>query len=289
MKYLLDSLQSFETGHGNALHPIPLGADQSFMGEHLTTQPASGEQVQQISERVDRKLDEIMKTITTTLSSRAQHVPNIPDPSISFTGPERVSRTQLRASRAASVPYTLPNVTESVNASRETSPSERGTSSEPGTVISPTFRRYNFAIPDLGRAPGAWQRAVKQWEEVDPITKHALRDWPKEWYEGNSATASKRNQRKTIFEEYVRYVRRSQSQLRCTDRFGFFLISLGRDKNQFISKYPDADKGISKLLEAIRWNNGTTRSSKYGTASERKSKSPESSEPADTQSEMVVD
>jgi len=139
MKYLLDSLQSFETGHGNVLHPIPLSTDQSFMGEHLAMQPASGEQVQQISECVDRKLDEIMKTITTTLSSHAQHVPNIPDSSISFTGPERVSHTHLRASRAVSVPYTLPNVTVSIHASRETSPSERGTSSEPATVISPAF------------------------------------------------------------------------------------------------------------------------------------------------------
>jgi hypothetical protein len=287
MKYLLDSLQSFETGHGNVLHPIPLGTDQSFMGEHLATQPASGEQVQQISERVDRKLDEMMKTITTTLSSHAQPAPNIPDPSISFTGPERVSHTQLRASRAVSVPYTLPNVTESTNTSRETSPSERGTSSEPGVVISPTFRRYNFAIPDLGRAPGAWQRAIKQWEEVDPITNHALRDWPKEWYEGKSATVSKRNQRKTIFEEYVRYAAPNLNRGTLTD--SVFLISLGRDKNLFISKYPDADKSISKLLEAIRWNNGTTRSSKYGTASERKSKSPESPEPADARNEMVVD
>ena len=120
-----------------------------------------------------------------------------------FTGPERVQHTQLRASRAVSAPYTLPKETES---SRETSPSERAASAEPGTVISPRFRRYNFAIPDLGRAPGAWLRAVKQWEEVDPITNYALRDWPKEWYEGNSPTASKRNQRKTNFEEYIRYV-----------------------------------------------------------------------------------
>lgn len=66
------------------------------------------------------------------------------------------------------------------------------------------------------------------------------------------------------------------------------MISLGRDKNRFIGKYPDADKSILKLLEAIRWKNGTTRSSKYGTASERKSKSPEIAEPADTQNKMVV-
>ncbi|KAJ7898823.1 hypothetical protein B0H14DRAFT_3554223 [Mycena olivaceomarginata] len=35
MKYLVDSLQSYETGHGDALCPVPHEADKSFMGEHL--------------------------------------------------------------------------------------------------------------------------------------------------------------------------------------------------------------------------------------------------------------
>ena len=37
----MDSLQSYENRHGNALHPIPLGLDQSFMGEHIAGDLAS--------------------------------------------------------------------------------------------------------------------------------------------------------------------------------------------------------------------------------------------------------
>ena len=68
MKYLIDSLQSFETGHGNALHPIPLELDKSFMGEHTAMQHATGEDVRQIQDCVNRKFDELTKTITTKLS-----------------------------------------------------------------------------------------------------------------------------------------------------------------------------------------------------------------------------
>ncbi|KAJ7933625.1 hypothetical protein B0H13DRAFT_1480033, partial [Mycena leptocephala] len=35
MKYLLDSLQSYENGHGDALCPVPQEADKSFMSRRL--------------------------------------------------------------------------------------------------------------------------------------------------------------------------------------------------------------------------------------------------------------
>ena len=64
------------------------------------------------------------------------------------------------------------------------------------------------SIPSLGRAPGAWRRAVKQWTEVDPQTGLALRDWPAKWYTGlmRTTTGSLHGQRQIIFEEYNRYV-----------------------------------------------------------------------------------
>lgn len=60
------------------------------------------------------------------------------------------------------------------------------------------------SIPSLGRAPGAWRRAVKQWMEVDPQTGLALKDWPAKWYTGlmRTTTGSLRSQRQVIFEEY---------------------------------------------------------------------------------------
>ena len=210
MKYLIDSLQSFETGHGNALHPIPLELDKSFMGEHTAMQHATGEDVRQIQDCVNRKFDELTKTITTKLSHTCHSgtsAHGLTDPiSDIVVGPERMPHTQLQASRAASAPYTLPNGTEGAavrKESRQTSLHESATS-KAGSIIAPTFQRFNFAIPDLGRTPGTWKRAITQWEEVDPVTKCTLKDWPREWYKGSSATAGKRIQRKTIFDEYVR-------------------------------------------------------------------------------------
>ncbi|EDR06825.1 uncharacterized protein LACBIDRAFT_299726 [Laccaria bicolor S238N-H82] len=216
MKYLMDSLQSFEAGHGNALHPIPLGADQSFMGDHIAVAPVSSLEVREFKAGIDHKIDELVKVITATLSHTCHSdmvshtLETTLNPSNTSVGPTRVSHTQSRViSRAASAPYILPESPPEaivIEASRGMSPasSERGTSSEGGTVIMPSFRRFTFAIPDLGRVPGAWRRVIKQWEEIDPVTKCALKDWPKDWYEGSSATASKRNQRKTIFDEFVR-------------------------------------------------------------------------------------
>ena len=44
MKYLIDSLQSYETGHGNALHPIHTEPDKSFMSDHIAMQPVTAEE-----------------------------------------------------------------------------------------------------------------------------------------------------------------------------------------------------------------------------------------------------
>ncbi|KAK7013580.1 hypothetical protein R3P38DRAFT_3576197 [Favolaschia claudopus] len=41
MRYLLDSLQSYKTGHGDALYPFRTEPDKSFMGEHNALQPPS--------------------------------------------------------------------------------------------------------------------------------------------------------------------------------------------------------------------------------------------------------
>ncbi|EDR02962.1 uncharacterized protein LACBIDRAFT_331984 [Laccaria bicolor S238N-H82] len=217
---------SFEAGHGNTLHPIPIGADQSFMGDHIAVAPVSGQEVQEFKGGIDHKIDELVKVITATLSHTCHSdtvtrtLETTVDPSNPSIGPMHVSHTQSRAiSRAASA------------------------------------------------------LVIKQWEEIDPVTKCALKDW----YEGSSATASKRNQRKTIFDKFVRRVFKALITLLTLKGFVLFIFRLGRNEAEFLSKYPDAGKSIPKLLEAIRWNKGTTRSSKYGTAQERKSNSPRSS------------
>ena len=54
--YLLDELFYYEEGHGDTLRPIQHGADISFMGEHLETQPATLGQVQALSASVEHTI-----------------------------------------------------------------------------------------------------------------------------------------------------------------------------------------------------------------------------------------
>ncbi|GBE88122.1 hypothetical protein SCP_1203520 [Sparassis crispa] len=90
-------------------------------------------------------------------------------------------------------------------------------------------------IPDLPRPSrgSAWREAVKQWEEVDPTTGYALKDWPQEWYTGVNRVsfAQKRTDRRMVALEYER---------------------LGHDDSQFLQEYPEAEKGMKVLLHAIR-------------------------------------
>ena len=108
-------------------------------------------------------------------------------------GPERTqtlinqSRTRVRHS-----PYG--HVSKSASVSIPiTDPVEDSGCTLPVNVLATTAatvqRTLNFPIsgvlvPDLGHSSGAWKRAIKQWEEYDPTTKCALKDWPKDWYTG---------------------------------------------------------------------------------------------------------
>ncbi len=41
MKYLIDSLQSYKSGHCDALHPVLKEPDKSFMGDHILDKPVT--------------------------------------------------------------------------------------------------------------------------------------------------------------------------------------------------------------------------------------------------------
>jgi hypothetical protein len=67
IKYLVDSLQSYESGHGNALHPVALETEQVFMGEHIAFKPATCGDVQQVRMFVDHRLKTFMNDFTNLL------------------------------------------------------------------------------------------------------------------------------------------------------------------------------------------------------------------------------
>jgi hypothetical protein len=195
IKYLVDSLQSFENGHGGALHPIPIDPTNFFMGDDSATKPATSEEVRQLAASVHRTMDTLSTTVQSALSQTAI-VRNHPIPqsnlggqmeSINMLGFGEAWSSQIGSESTASCSST--SVSSSQN-SRSVSPA-----SLPIAGVS---------IPSLGHAPGAWRRAVKQWTEVDPQTGLALRDWPAKWYTGlmRTTTGSLRSQRQVIFEEY---------------------------------------------------------------------------------------
>ncbi|KAF8228319.1 hypothetical protein L208DRAFT_1292218, partial [Tricholoma matsutake] len=72
MKYLIDSLQSYESGHGNALHPICAEPDKSFMGDHIAMQTVTVEEFQEMKHSVDHKLHSFIGEINSRISMTDQ-------------------------------------------------------------------------------------------------------------------------------------------------------------------------------------------------------------------------
>jgi hypothetical protein len=56
----VDSLQSYESGHGDALHPIPLDPEKTFMGDDLALKPLTNHEFYRFKNSLDEKLDAIV-------------------------------------------------------------------------------------------------------------------------------------------------------------------------------------------------------------------------------------
>jgi len=218
IKYLVDSLQSYETGHGNALCPIAAEADKSFMGEHINQAPPSTEEIWQWKMSMDHTLGNVVSEIVgqvtaafteTRLSASPSPEPNLESLSSLSVGepiPQERSLMQCRGHsvRHSSNPYSAhaPNRrTSSVSSSNSNVDSLVADAQSPSDSL--TFPIPGIVIPDVKN----WRDVVQQWEFGDASTM-ALKDWPKEWYQGGmkNFTGSLYSQRKTITKEYERCV-----------------------------------------------------------------------------------
>ena len=212
IKYLVDSLQSFENGHGDALHPIPIDPINFFMGDHAVMAPATTEEVRQLNASISRKIQALATTVESAFSKTTNHqdvlqpmigeVQMVGSTNTAGLGYEYPglnvglppSSDEGRDSQMTTVSH-QPNMSDSTSWHSRLRSHRKSASAPPIAGVS---------IPSLGRGPGAWRRALKQWIEVDPHTGLALKDWPSEWYRGlmKDKTASLRSQRQVIFEEY---------------------------------------------------------------------------------------
>jgi hypothetical protein len=275
MKYLVDALQSFESGHGNALYPIRTEPEKSFMGEHTGMQTVTAEEFREMTRAVDRKLENLTIALNSGLSiGVAMHSgvrSEFTIPSSMNPGPARTPSQGRDLRRTSGAPYL---------AKRPETPT--GLEGDNDDQAHPRLRRSQsvpallgtVSIPDLGRDRGAWRRAVVQWEEgtSDMPQGLALKDWPKAWYTGEMAcvTGTKRSQRKLIADEYSRFVDRLLSTVPSTH---LLIVRFGSDDEKFLQIYPFADsKPLTHLQRAIRKNHPETqRNSRNGTPTERES------------------
>src|ERR1700733_8068080 len=208
MKYLIDSLQSYETGHGNALHPIHTEPDKGFMSDHTAMQPITAEEFREMKRSVDRKLDDLVGVVLTTVQAGAhmgvepvgqQSLAMLPN-GVNLAPVRNVQGQLIR--RTVLTPYLSQKPAKEdvlVNANSNIVPRSRSRK-------KPTA---GIHIPDVGRERGSWRKAVKQWEEGTPDMPQglALKDWPREWYTKGMASVMgvKRSQCKLISDEYKRF------------------------------------------------------------------------------------
>ncbi|KAJ6458538.1 hypothetical protein C8R45DRAFT_843762 [Mycena sanguinolenta] len=252
MRYLMDSLQSYETGHSDALCPISREADQSFMGDHQLVKPVATEEFRLVSAQLLKTLEE--------LKLGNQTVTHVAGPSTSLVaqpagGHSSAPMNTQNLDAASVITHNLRPPTEA--------PTLPATSNHPvvtpADVNLPLSKRVEIIpgvfIPDLKKGDFAWRDAVRQWEEGVPQDNvRPLRDWPTAWYTAGmrEVTGAKRSQRKLIAEEYYR---------------------LGSDDEAFVEAYPIASKRIGTLIKAIQDSNkrlgkGQARRSKRGLESD---------------------
>lgn len=217
MKYLLDSLQSYENGHGDALQPVPSGFSESFIGERIEEAPVTAREVRELKRSVDEKFESIDRSLDQKMDEVIDVVTRITS---EFTGtqtcrsgirnpPECRAERSVHAGRLGWMPY--PPRAVSVASSSSDVPNEAASLAGPLSMRVQSEKGHRVApiqgvnIPNLRAGPDAWRDAIKQWEEGDPATGLvALKDWSEAWYRGTmrTFTASKRHERELIVIAY---------------------------------------------------------------------------------------
>jgi len=211
IKYLVDSLQSYETGHGNALCPIPNEADKSFMGEHVNQAPPSTEEIRQWKLSMDRSLgnviSEIVGQVTAAFAGTRLSQSPSPEPDVATTSNDVALQEQtIRHGRDSRLPTLMPYPPRSSSRAQSLGASSSGDDTDGSAAMQSTGS--NPPIPGIViRDVKNWCDVIQQWE-VGDAGMVALKDWPKEWYQGDMKkfTGSLYSQRKKIAREYERYV-----------------------------------------------------------------------------------
>lgn len=203
MKYLIDSLQSYESRDSDALYPVSKEPDKSFMGDHVLNMPVTTGEFWVFTEAVMNRSapsnqpqcicpthTNISLSISAVISPATTAMPHSYEP---FTaGSPQPASTEMTCIPTNSERPPLASAVSALPLRHTQAPPIPGVS-----------------IADVGKDDQSWQRAVRQWEEGDPGQRLLLlKDWPKEWYSGSQRTKTgvKCGQHRLIALEFQRSV-----------------------------------------------------------------------------------
>lgn len=190
----MDSLQSYETGHGNALCPSRLEPAKSFMSDHTLEQPVTVNDFRRFAAEIASANQQLVAMLRAAPALSLAHLRQM-----SLAGLE----SQGNALALETSPYYNSNTNPSMTRIQEHHTSQKQLHKE---RVAPM---PGVLVPDIPKhGDDLFMVAVKQWEEGDPSQGLIipLKDWPVEWYTKNMrlVTGTKRSNRKLVAEEYER-------------------------------------------------------------------------------------
>ncbi|KAJ6587601.1 hypothetical protein DFH09DRAFT_1245331 [Mycena vulgaris] len=221
MRYLLDSLQSYESGHGDALYPFRTEPAKSFMGDHNSLQPPTTAEFRVLGEQILKKLETLSTATQPSISviaamlvhqSSSLSTLHISDSSVSTVLSSSSTSHQLSGVVAAPQIDTTPHFSSLPgrpsmtrdDLDRRLVPTSTVDASDTISVVPVA----GAVIPGVGKDDGAWSPAINQWYHGDPVKGLVIRlkNWPTHWYTGSMRlkTGTLYSNRKLLAEEYER-------------------------------------------------------------------------------------
>ncbi|KAJ7447440.1 hypothetical protein FB451DRAFT_1536093 [Mycena latifolia] len=269
IKYILDELNTYEDDYSGMLLPVQDDTDATFLGEGSSLAPATTEHISLLHRSLSTDIRTVSADIRTVSGAvdklclamagvQYSHAPAFHPPNLS------VLHQSQSAPPVAAFSLTRPLIPITLTANRSHPLPFVNTSNTPSSP-PPRGRplpNKHLAVPDVPiRLPDgsrshkrdSWRIIVRHWTEGDPAhgLTTPLRDWPKEWLTGANRQffAAKHQQRRVIATEYLtKHVFPAQSMPLCS------LQSTHRynsDEKAFLTAYPEAEEGGSRLLAAI--------------------------------------
>ena len=209
MKYLIDSLQSYEKSYCNMLCPTRLDTEQSFMGEHQLSRHVTLGDMNLMGEALLNAIR--VHSPHTAPSPECHHASEharVTVPRACETTELTMRAEPMRPAHCVSVIRTDPPPSNNDPNKDDVPASSSHVKKHPCSKERPApYPIAGALIPNLRRGPQAWRQAVEQWEEgVLSQGVPPLKDWPSGWYTGRMRLihGAKRGERETIAKEYER-------------------------------------------------------------------------------------